>query len=202
MTLSKSGSNFAVELVMRTRSLAAANLLLSPLAVVTCLLLTSVPLLAHGTAGVSKLDDVLKNRATDLRGHSRVIVEYTDGEDIRAITDRRGRIRRRLAGAHAHVAEVDNILLSSLAADPRVARVMVDRPAFATLYRTGRTTGAIIARQQLGVTGQGIGVAIIDSGIGWHEDLYLGPDGAEHIACFKDFTRPEGDRADLMSCAR
>jgi serine protease AprX len=122
-----------------------------------------------------------------------VIVEYTDAEDVRAIIDQRGHIERRLPGARAHVANVDNRSLASLAADPRVAHVMVDRPAFATLYRTGRATGAIVARQQYGVTGHGIGVALIDSGIAWHEDLYLGPDGEAHIAYFRDFTRPDGD---------
>jgi serine protease AprX len=43
----------------------------------------------------------------------------------------------RLTGARAHVADVDNLSLGALAADPRVARVMVDRPAFTTMFRTG-----------------------------------------------------------------
>jgi serine protease AprX len=178
---------------MRTRCLAALNRALPVFAVVACVSLTSVPLLAQGAAS-GKLDDVLKGRASDLRGRSRVIVEYADAEDARAITGVRGHLQRRLPGAHAHVAEVDNSALASLAADPRVAHLMVDRPAFATLYRTGRTTGAIVARQEFGVSGHGVGVVLIDSGIApWHDDLYLGPDGANHIAYFKDFTRPEGD---------
>ena len=67
--------------------------------------------------------------------------------------------------AAAQVAEVDNVALATLAADPRVARVMIDRPAFATLERTGAAIGATLAREQFGVTGKGVGVAVIDSGI-------------------------------------
>jgi hypothetical protein len=37
----------------------------------------------------------------------------------------------------AQVGEVDNIVLTTVASDPRVERVMVDRPAFATMERTG-----------------------------------------------------------------
>jgi serine protease AprX len=188
------GSPFAVELVMRTRCLSVLNGVLPVLAVATCLALTSVPLSAQAGTSSSKLDDVLKLRTGDLRGRSRVIVEYVDVEDVRAITQQNGHAIRHLAGAHAHVADVDNKSLDALAADPRVAHVMVDRPAFTTMFRTGRTTGATIAREVFGVTGKGIGVALIDSGItGWHDDLYLGPDGANHIAYFKDFTRPDGD---------
>src|SRR5262245_54049812 len=110
------GSLLAVQLVMRTRCLSALKGVLATFAAVTCLALTSVPVFAQaGTT--SKLDDVLKLRTGELRGRSRVIVEYVDVEDVRAITQQNGRTVRRLAGAHAHVADVDNVSLSALAAD-------------------------------------------------------------------------------------
>ena len=41
---------------------------------------------------------------------------------------------------------MDNLELATVAADPRVERVMVDRPAFATMERTGQAIGATLAR--------------------------------------------------------
>ena len=68
---------------------------------------------------------------------------------------------------------MDNVELSKIAADPRVEGVYLDRPIFATMERTGLSTGASLARQQMNVTGKGVGVAVIDSGItNWHDDLY------------------------------
>ena len=41
------------------------------------------------------------------------------------------------------------------------------------MERTGSAIGATLARQQMNVTGKGVGVAVIDSGItNWHDDLY------------------------------
>src|SRR6188768_3412869 len=184
----QSGSSFAVELAMFTRPRSVLNAVLCALAVAVILVMTSLPAFAQGS-GDQKLDAVLQTRLSQLRGRSRVIVQYTSLEDVRAITSQNGRVRRRLARAHAHVAEVDNIALQGLAADPRVARVMVDRPAFATMFRTGTATGAALVRQDFGVTGRGVGIAFIDSGITpSHEDI-----AADRIVYFKDFTREAGD---------
>jgi len=172
---------------MFTRPRSVLNAVLCALAVAVILVMTSLPAFAQGS-GDQKLDAVLQTRLSQLRGRSRVIVQYTSLEDVRAITSQNGRVRRRLARAHAHVAEVDNIALQGLAADPRVARVMVDRPAFATMFRTGTATGATLVRQDLGVTGRGVGIAVIDSGITPSQDI-----AAERIVYFKDFTREAGD---------
>ena len=52
------------------------------------------------------------------------------------------------------------------------------------------TIGATLARQQFGLTGKGVGVAVIDSGItSWHDDLYSRLDHrVARVAHFKDFT--------------
>ena len=46
------------------------------------------------------------------------------------------------------------------------------------MERTGSTIGATPVRQALGLTGAGVGVAVIDSGImPWHDDLVAPPGG-------------------------
>jgi hypothetical protein len=145
------------------------------------------------TPGTDKLDPVLKVRSRQLAGRSRVIVEFNGSADTRAITGTRGIAGRYLGSARAQVADVHNHDLGDLARNPGVARMHVDHPAFATLERTGTTIAANIARQTFRLTGKGIGVAVIDSGItAWHDDLYLAgtrsPRAASRIVHFKDFT--------------
>ncbi|HEX5109021.1 MAG TPA: S8 family peptidase [Vicinamibacterales bacterium] len=143
-------------------------------------------------APASKLDAVLVSQAVRPLGRTRVIVQFKNACDVRVITSRRGRALR-CQSNQQQVAELDNSALESVASDPRVERVMVDRPAFATLARTTAATGAKLVQQQTGYTGHGVGVAIIDSGVtSWHDDLYLCSDPArtyDRIAHFKDFTK-------------
>ena len=170
----------------RLRCLLAA--IIAMLAVLT----SAAPANAQGADFRAKLDSVLRLRARQLIGRSRVIVEFRDELDVRAITQRRGMLGRSLPGHRAQVAEVDNYSLELLAADHRVAHVSIDRPAFPLLERTGAAVGAAAAREQLGVTGRGIGVAVIDSGItGYHDDLYslFRPFSRRvRVAHFRDFT--------------
>jgi serine protease AprX len=74
--------------------------------------------------------------------------------------------RRMSAGA---VLRVDRRSLLSLAEDPRVAALAEDEPVYSTMALTVETTGADQAWAGLpevaGVTGRGVGVAVIDSGI-------------------------------------
>ncbi|HKH73652.1 MAG TPA: S8 family serine peptidase [Vicinamibacterales bacterium] len=137
----------------------------------------------------NKLDSILRYRATQLSGRSRVIVQFKGDADVRVFG--RGVVGRRLDRG-AQVGEVDNIVLATVASDPRVERVMIDRPAFATMERTGQAIGATLARSQYGISGKGVGVAIIDSGITtWHDDLYRSASGnlSRRVVHFKDFTR-------------
>ena len=137
------------------------------------------------------LDPALKEAAGQLKGRSRVIIEFAGTPDPRAITESGGIAGRALKGAHA--AEVTNTALDTLASDPRVSRIIPDRGLFATLERTGSAIGLEGARRHSDLTGRGIGVAIIDSGVtAWHDDLYLTRSGEAdpRVVHFKDFTNP------------
>jgi hypothetical protein len=121
---------------------------------------TFIALLAPQAAAQSsrsddRLDATLRHRSGQLSGRSRVIVQFKSDVDVRVFG--KGAVTGRRLTDRAQVAELDNVSLDSLAKDPRVERVMVDRPVFATLERTGLATGATAARQQLGVTGKGEG---------------------------------------------
>jgi len=131
-----------------------------------------------------KLDKFLRNRARQLSGRTRVIVQFKGDSDVRLL-GKRANAGRRL-GRSGQVAEVDNTELAKIAQDPRVEGLYLDRPIFATMERTTASTGAADVRSQLGLTGKNVGVAVIDSGItNWHDDLYR---TTSRISHFKDFT--------------
>jgi serine protease AprX len=154
---------------------------------------------AAQTVRDDKLGPMLEVRSRQLSGRSRVIVEFKDEPDARVITGTRGAAGRQLLSARAQVVEVENLALADLVRHPQVARMHIDHPAFATMERTGAAIAATIARQSFRLTGKGIGVAVIDSGItAWHDDLYLAgvrsPRAAPRIVHFKDFTKPSNPR--------
>src|SRR5689334_1817019 len=84
-------------------------------------------------------------------------------------------------------------LLKKLADHGDVFRVHDDRPIGTHNYRTSFTVGATTVRQTMGLTGAGVGIAVIDSGVAsWHDDLTnntskLFPYGNQRVAKFVDF---------------
>lgn len=135
--------------------------------------LGAVPALASSPSDLAKLDDSLRARARGASGTSRVIIQMRGGQSADAIVRTlKGRPGRRLAVVGGQLAEIPDSALASLAAQPVVARVSLDRLVVATMERTSATIGAAWVRQNLGYTGAGIGVAIVDSGVTpWHDDL-------------------------------
>lgn len=143
------------------------------------------PALAAGQSGGRGLDEALRERARSGRGTSRVIVQTADRSSsdnlIRAF---RGKPGRRLVSGL--VAEIPNAALESLAARREIGSISLDRPVHGSMERTGTAIGATWVRDNLGLDGSGVGVAIIDSGVAsWHDDL--GSDRVVHFADFVDF---------------
>jgi len=94
---------------------------------------------------------------------------------------------------NGRILTVPNSVLVQLVADPSVFTVDYDRPIARANYRTGLTVGARPVHKGLGLTGAGVGVALIDSGITtWHDDLTnrstdLYPFGNQRVSAFVDF---------------
>jgi serine protease AprX len=151
-----------------------------------------------------KLDGELEQRATrnDQNHKTRVIVELTPGAKLPGSFNglKHG---GKLGIINGQVLEVPDRLLRQLAQHPSVFRLHYDRPAAKFNYRTSLTIGTRAIRQTLGLTGAGVGVAVIDSGVAaWHDDLTntssaLFPYGNQRVAAFVDFingqTQPYDD---------
>jgi serine protease AprX len=151
------------------------------------LAMASTPVLGAGRPALERLDGPLRARALTGHGTSRVIIETTDGGAAdKLIETMGGKPGRRLALVRGQVALVPDIALQSLASRSDVASVRLDRRVMGTMERTSATVGATWVRENLGVDGAGIGVALIDSGVAsWHDDL--GSDRVVHFADFVDF---------------
>src|SRR3954465_6939762 len=140
--------------------------------------------LAASHAGDAKLESELRDRAHAPRGRSRVILRLAPGASADAVVERlRGTLGRRLSLVGGQVAEVPDTALETLASLPAVAGISLDRGVTGTLERTGATIGATWVRDNLGLDGSGVGIAVIDSGVtSWHDDL-----GSTRVARFVDF---------------
>jgi len=143
---------------------------------------------ANGPDRLDKLDSVLKQRASKGNGQSRVIVRFVDNtsdDDIAALIGQAGGSRRKsLRSVVGGSAILSNGAIKNLAKNPLVAGISVDRVIACSMERTGATVGATAVRQELGVDGTGVGVAIIDSGAFSSHD-YLASTG--RVVQFVDF---------------
>ena len=128
--------------------------------------------------GTGKLDPVLEARL-DSGGRSRVIVVRRPGGQLARVMQKAGvKTGRELRLIDGQVLDVPNHSLRALAEDGDVSSVHLDRETRALLDLTAGTVGALDLPAPLGLTGAGIGVAVIDSGItGWHDDLSGGASG-------------------------
>src|SRR5262249_42609675 len=84
-----------------------------------------------------------------------------------------GKLRSEMPIIRADAYQVTPETLSALAADPDVAYVAPDRDVRGALDYTAPTVGADLAANY-GLTGQGVAVAVIDSGMADHWDLRSG----------------------------
>ena len=141
-----------------------------------------------------RIDDTLSDVA--LHGNpnltTRVIVTLVPGATLPNEFKKYTR-NTKLDLINGEVLDLPNGVLNKLAAHPNVFRLHYDRPIKTHNYRTSITTGARVVTDFMGITGAGVGVAIIDSGIStWHDDLTnksstLYPYGNQRVAKFVDF---------------
>ena len=141
-----------------------------------------------------KIDDELSDRAD--HGNpgltTRVIVTLVPGATLPNEFKKFTR-NTRLDLINGEVLDLPNGVLRKIASHPNVFRVHYDRPIKTHNYRTSVTTGARVVTDNMGITGAGVGVAIIDSGIStWHDDLTnksstLYPYGNQRVSKFVDF---------------
>jgi serine protease AprX len=150
-----------------------------------------------GYAAGSKLDPILQLRVWQIFGSSRVIVTAPSSAALTSLTQ----LIRQVGGTlgpllpliNSRVATVPNLALVTLSLSPLVAHVAADRFIVGSMERTGHTVGATGIRESLGVTGTGVGVAVIDSGVvPWHDDLADTPGATPRILQFVDFVGGSG----------
>jgi serine protease AprX len=156
---------------------------------------------AHKTAGAPgafvknyKLDDELSNRADRANQAltTRVIVTLNPGAKLPG-EFKKYALNKSLSLINGEVLDLPNGALKQLARHPDVFRVHYDRPIAAHNFRTSVTVGARVVQDFMGLTGAGVGVAVIDSGItAWHDDLTnktakLFPYGNQRVSKFVDF---------------
>jgi serine protease AprX len=142
-----------------------------------------------------KLDDELTFRSAhhDAARTTRVIVELQQGAQLPREFARYAKPNGKLGIINGHVLDLPNGLLRRMATHPDVFRIHYDRPAAKFNYRTALTIGSRVVQQTLGLTGAGVGVAVIDSGIAtWHDDLTntsatTYPYGNQRVTAFVDF---------------
>jgi len=133
-----------------------------------------------------KLDDVLQNmadRSGIVDGSVPVIIEFIDQPGGGMSHEARdnmvhgsgGAVRKHYDGLAATAAQLDRSRLNQLAGDPLVKHISYDHPVKSTLATTVRAIGAdqVWAKTKgvNGITGKGVTIAVIDSGIIRNVDL-------------------------------
>ncbi len=143
----------------------------------------------------SKLDSLLQKKA-GLTGRSRVILRLANPGALSTVSGTLPLLGARsikpLPLINGLVLDLPNAAISALANNPQVARLSMDRVVAGAMERTGATTGAAAARQAFGLTGAGVGIAVIDSGVApSHDDLADPASGAQRVVRFVDFTQDQ-----------
>lgn len=177
-------SGWAVSLQLRRRSTLRIMLRRLPSFVLLLMLALPCGAFARSAEAEAKLDALLRARAANPTGLSRVIIRTVPGMPAAAVIKAAGGTAgRRLDAAGGQVALVRDSALLQLAAAPQVLSIALDRRVHGAMERTAATVGASWVREELGLDGTGIGVAIVDSGVAnWHDDL-----GSERVTHFVDF---------------
>jgi serine protease AprX len=148
----------------------------------------------NSLVGRDKVDRELTRRGLSSPAErSSVIVTLVPGASLPTQFQRFVRGNGRLSIINGQVLDLPNGVIRQLEAHPEVFQVHHNRPVKMENYRTSFTVGSRAVQRGLGLTGAGVGVAVIDSGIAtWHDDLtnrssVSYPYGDQRVAAFVDF---------------
>jgi serine protease AprX len=144
---------------------------------------------------LSKLDPLLQaSYPFPSAGRSRVVLRATSAGAVSSVTQlinlNGGNILRQLPIIDGLAVDLPNVALPTIASSSLVARISMDRVTAGANERTGATVGAAAVRQQLGYDGDGVGIAVIDSGVApSHDDL--GSTSGQRVDQFVDFVNSQ-----------
>lgn len=102
-----------------------------------------------------------------------VIIQFNAPPGQRDLSSVPGQVRKNLPAIDGAVFRMPVKALKGLEKNPRIRYVSPDRPVAATMDLAASTVGATAA-WSWGYDGQGIGVAMLDSGIYYHNDMPFG----------------------------
>src|SRR5205823_11413848 len=139
-----------------------------------------------------KLDADLEARAIagSMLRKSRVIVTLVPG-GVLPLSVQKYDLKGRIAVINGHILGLPDSELAALATNANVAHVHADGSVRANNSRNAVTSGAFFVRWNLGYSGAGIEVAVIDSGIATTH-----PDLGRNVTVFKDFVAGRTTRYD------
>jgi serine protease AprX len=140
-----------------------------------------------------KLDRDLERRAiVGSSSHkSTVIVTLEDGTDLPVALQKYSRFGR-LNAVGAHVLDIPDSELPNVAGLSQTVHVHPDALVHGLDFRTGVTSGSFFVNHNVGFTGAGVTVAVLDSGLAKGHDDFTG----SKVRYFKDFVNNRSDRYD------
>src|SRR5687767_11646213 len=121
----------------------------------------------------AKVDgELVRRRNANPLERSSVIVTLVPGATLPDQFKRFARRNGNLNIINGQVLDLPNNVIRQLESRSEIFQVHHNRPIKMANYRTAFTVGARAIQRGLGLTGAGVGVAVIDSGIAtWHDDL-------------------------------
>ena len=128
----------------------------------------------------------------DKKNKVQIIVHCKDYENRRLILENLGHIKYRLPMINAYVLEVDKHKLNTIKELEGLIDIELDAHITAQMNRVNDIIECKWAHDR-GYYGQGVGVAIVDTGICLHKDF---TEGGNRIVAFKDFVHGKLDPYD------
>ncbi|HKV95659.1 MAG TPA: S8 family peptidase [Candidatus Angelobacter sp.] len=154
------------------------------------LVLALAPAAAHARGGHGKLAADLTNFPVNPDGTVNVIIQFNQTPKAQHFADlaaRGGRMKFSLDRINAVAYRIPVKVLAWLQNHPDVAYVSPDRPNKVASDDDIPAVMGDVARQQYGLDGTGVGIAIIDSGVFNHDDLQKASGAGSRIVYSESF---------------